>query len=97
MAPHEETVRVDASSEDMERGAEFSCGEWGIPCDAQGPRSLCQEREILAVGRSWGVKFVKMGYGKALDMLSKDINTKYGTSSRDILSLHLKDVLAIQC
>ena len=69
----------------------------GIPCDAQGPRSLCQEREVFAVGRSWGVDFVKIGPGKALDMPSKDINTKCGTTSRDVPSLHLKDVLAIQC
>ena len=84
MVLQERTLRVGEGSGNMERGAEFSCEEWGILRDAQGSRSLVQEQEVL------GISFVRIGPRKALDMLSKGMNTKYGTTSRDILSLHLK-------
>ena len=71
MATQEWALRVGTSSENMER-AEISCGEWGIPRDAQGPRSLCQEREVLG-----GVFSVRPGSGRALDMLLKGINPTY--------------------
>ena len=43
----------------------------GDSCDTQESRSLCPEREIFAVGRSWGSVFVRMGPGKALDIFRK--------------------------
>ena len=87
MVLQERTLRVGEGSENMERGAEFSCEEWGILRDAQGSRNLVQEQEVL------GISFVRIGPRKALDMLAKGINTKHGTTTRDILSLHLKTYL----
>ena len=74
MVLQERTLRVGAGSENMERGSEFPCEEWGILRDAQGSRRLSRAG----------------GPGKALDILSRGMNTKYGTTSGDILSLHLK-------
>ena len=78
------TVRVGGGSENMERGAEFSCEERWILRDAHGSSSLSR------AGGPGGVSSVRIGPRKALDMLAKGINTKYGTTSGDILSLHLK-------
>ena len=74
MAPQEGTLRVGASSEDMERGTEFLYVEWGFPATLKDPTVYVKS------GRPWGggVDFVGIGPGKALYMLWKGINTKYG-------------------
>ena len=69
----------------------------GFPATLKDPAVYVKSAWSSLLGGPGGVDFVGIGPGKALDMLSKDINTKYGTISRDTLSLHLKDVLAIQC
>ena len=51
-------------------------------------RSRVPQSVSRAGGR--GVSSVRIGPGKVLDILSNDINTKYGTTSRDILSLRFK-------
>ena len=48
-----------------------------------------RNREDFAAGRHWE------GTRRAFER--KDINTKYGITSREILFVHFKDVLALQC
>ena len=43
MVPQEGTLRVGVGWEEIDRGAGFLCEERRISCDAQGPRSPCQE------------------------------------------------------
>ena len=54
-----------------------------------------QDKADIAAGRSWGLDCVRIGPGRALDMLSKGINTRYGITSQDILFLHLREILIL--
>ena len=84
----------------MEHGAEFSCENEGFPATLKDPEVYDKSswnREFFATGRSWVDDSVGIGPGKELAMLSKGINTKCGITGQEILFLHLKDVLALQC
>ena len=75
-------------------------GSYGEPVTLKDPavyvKSSRNEGDF-AFGKSWGVGCVRIGPGRALDILSKGIDPRYGITSQDILFLHLKDVLVLQC
>ena len=55
-----------------------------------GPVVCIKSGRSSLLGGPGGVGSVRIDPRKTLDMFSKGINTKYGTTSRDIRSLHLK-------
>ena len=57
MALQEQTLRVGAGSGNMERGPEFSCGEWGILQTLKDPTTLKGPAVCIKSGRSWGGQF----------------------------------------
>ena len=75
-------------------------GSYGEPVALKDPAvyvKSSRNKGNFASGRSWGLNCVRIGPGRALDMLSKGINTRNGITSQAILFLHLKDVLVLQC
>ena len=96
MAPQEGPLLVGASLEDVGRRAV----SYGEPVTLKDPAvyvKSSRNKGDFASGRSWGLNCVRIGPGRALDMLSKGINTRYGITSQDILFLYLKAVLVLQC
>ena len=90
MVPREETLRVGAGWEDMERGAGFSVKSGGFSATPKDPavhvKSSWNKKNFVA-GRCWVDDFVGRGPGKELDMLPKGINMKYCITGRVILFL----------